>query len=147
VLLLLLINPCSRKGAASPKGGENMPLYEVMFIVEPTLEGEELEKAIEKVENLMVKNGGEIINLKKIGKKRLAYEIKDFRDGFYVLINVQAERKMVGELDHFFKVNEGYLRHIVFRMEENEDKVEKKKVKETVEIDETNDELQDDKKE
>jgi small subunit ribosomal protein S6 len=126
-----------------------MPMYEIMFIVEPSLEGEDLEQAIDKVKDLMEKDGGEIVNLKKMGKRRLAYEINDFRDGHYVLVNVQAGNKMVGELEHFFKVNEGYLRHIVFRMEENREKIEKVQPQEITEQEtaEKDNEAQEEKKE
>jgi len=124
-------------------------MYEIMFIVEPSLEGEDLEQAIDKVKDLMEKDGGEIVNLKKMGKRRLAYEINDFRDGHYVLVNVQAGNKMVGELEHFFKVNEGYLRHIVFRMEENREKIEKVQPQEITEQEtaEKDNEAQEEKKE
>ncbi|RJX26754.1 MAG: 30S ribosomal protein S6 [Dethiobacter sp.] len=95
-----------------------MPLYEVMFIVQPELEGEALEGAISKVKEVMEGENGEIVSLKKIGKRKMAYEIQDFKEGFYVIVNLQAARDIVPALDHFFKVNEGYLRYIVIRLEE-----------------------------
>ena len=95
-----------------------MPLYEVMYIVQPDLDGDDLETAISKVSDVMVKEGGEIVSLKKMGKKKLAYEINDIKEGFYVLINVQAGGGLAPALDHFFKVNEGYLRYIIIRLEE-----------------------------
>lgn len=104
-----------------------MPLYEVMFIVQPDLEGDELEAAISRVGDVMEKEGGEIVSLKKMGKKKLAYEINDIKEGSYVLINVQAGGGMVPALDHFFKVNEGYLRYIIIRLEERK-KVEPQQV-------------------
>jgi len=109
-----------------------MSMYEVMFIVQPDLEGELLEGAISKVQDLLEKEGARIVNLKKVGKRRLAYEINDFKEGFYVLLNVEAEFTIVPVLEHFFKVTEGYLRYIVIRLEE-EKKKEKKVTKENVE--------------
>jgi small subunit ribosomal protein S6 len=108
-----------------------MPLYEVMFIVQPDLEGEALEGAISRVKELMERENGEIVSLKKMGKRKMAYEIKDFKEGFYVIVNLQASREVVPALDHFFKVNEGYLRYIVIRLEE--EKKEQKNEKEIVE--------------
>jgi small subunit ribosomal protein S6 len=124
------INPCSLIwGPSSPKGGESMPLYEVMFIVQPDLEGEELEGAINAVKELVEKENGEVLSVKKMGKRKMAYEIKDFKEGFYTILNLQAPSEVVAALDHFFKVNEGYLRYIVVRMHE-----EKKKQKNEEEV-------------
>lgn len=95
-----------------------MLFYEVMYIVQPDLEGDDLEEASEKVKGAVEKDGGAVVHLKKMGKRRLAYEIDDFRDGFYFLMNVKAEKSIVPALEHFFKVNEGYLRYIVIRLHE-----------------------------
>ena len=105
-----------------------MNLYEVMYIIKPDLEGEELEGAMARVSEALEKEGGQIETLKKIGKRRLAYEINDYREGYYVLLNVQAEPVIVPALDHFFKVTEGYLRYIVIRldMDKKQEFVEKK---------------------
>jgi small subunit ribosomal protein S6 len=108
-----------------------MPLYEVMFIIQPDLEGEALEGAISRVKELITREKGEVISLKKMGKRKMAYEIKDFKEGFYVIANLEASREIVPALDHFFKVNEGYLRYIVIRLEE--EKKEQKSEKETAE--------------
>jgi small subunit ribosomal protein S6 len=95
-----------------------MPLYEVMYIIQPDLDGDDLEAAISKVSDIMEKEG-EIVSLKKMGKKKLAYEINDIKEGSYVLVNVQAGSGLAPALDHFFKVNEGYLRYIIIRLEES----------------------------
>lgn len=108
-----------------------MPMYEIMFIIQPDVEGDLLEEAINRVRDLLEKEGARIVNLKKIGKRRLAYEINDFKEGYYVLLNVEAERAIVPVLEHFFKVTEGYLRYIVIRLEQEKSK-EKEENKESV---------------
>lgn len=95
-----------------------MTLYEVMFIVQPELEGDLLEESVNRVKDVMQKEGGEIVSLKRLGKKKLAYEINDFREGSYFLIHTRCGKELVSALDHFFKVNEGYLRYIVIRLNE-----------------------------
>ncbi len=92
-----------------------MSLYELMFIIRPDLEDEALEEAILKVKELAEKENGAVISLKKMGKRKLAYEIDDFKEGIYVVADLKAEANVVPALDHFFKVNEGYLRYIVIR--------------------------------
>jgi len=99
-----------------------MPMYEVMFIVQPEVEGEALEGAISRVKEVIEKENGSIVSLKRIGKRKLAYEINDYREGFYVVATVQAGNRVVPALEHFFKVNEGYLRYIVIRLEGEEKK-------------------------
>ncbi|MEW5919516.1 MAG: 30S ribosomal protein S6 [Bacillota bacterium] len=111
-----------------------MNLYEVMYIIKPDIEGEELEEAITRVSEVMEKEGGKIGLLKKTGKRKLAYEIDDYKEGYYVLLNVQAEPVIVPALEHFFKVTEGYLRYIVIRLDADKKKeiVEKKEAKNSI---------------
>ncbi|NLX92099.1 MAG: 30S ribosomal protein S6 [Firmicutes bacterium] len=111
-----------------------MPMYEVMFIIQPDMEGDLLEEAINRVRDIVEKEGARIVSLKRIGKRRLAYEINDFKEGYYVLLNIEAERTIVPVLEHFFKVTEGYLRYIVIRLEQEKEKEkEKEDNKESVE--------------
>lgn len=94
-----------------------MALYEVMFIAQPDWEGEVLEEAIQRVKDVIEGEKGTVVLSKKLGKRRLAYTIKDYREGSYVLFNVQSGREFIPVLEHFFRVNEGYLRYIVIRLE------------------------------
>ena len=95
-----------------------MSLYEIMFIVQPDREGEALEEAVFKVKEVVERENGEVVSLKKLGKRRLAYEINEHREGSYILAHVQAGKEVIPMLEHFFKVNEGYLRYIVIRLDE-----------------------------
>ena len=99
-----------------------MNLYELMFIINPDIEGEALEEAIGKVIEVLDKEGSEVEQIKKIGKRRLAYEINDIKDGYYVLLNVRAEPGIVPALEHFFRVTEGYLRYMVIRLDDSKQK-------------------------
>jgi small subunit ribosomal protein S6 len=99
-----------------------MNLYELMFIIKPDIEGEELEEAITRVKEVLEKEGSVVELVKKIGKRRLAYEINDIKDGYYVLLNVQAEPGIVPALEHCFRVTEGYLRYMVIRLDDQKQK-------------------------
>lgn len=96
-----------------------MNLYEVMYVIKPDLEGDALEDAITRVNEVMEKEGGSVTQLKKIGKRRLAYTIDDYKEGYYVLLNLQAGPVIVPALEHFFKVSEGYLRYLVIRLDKD----------------------------
>lgn len=80
---------------------------------------EEAQKAlVERFAGVLTSNGAEIINTKEWGKRRLAYEINDLRDGFYVILNVNSNTEAVTEFDRLAKINEDIMRHIVVKNEE-----------------------------
>lgn len=89
-----------------------MKPYEIMFILVPN-EKEVLDKEIRYVENLIEKNGGKIEKTEQWGKKRLAYDIRDLEEGYYVLITFSAERTYVRELDKVMRIREAVLRHMI----------------------------------
>lgn len=68
-----------------------MKKYEVMYIIRPNIDEESKKAVIERFNNVLTSNGAEITGTKDWGKRRLAYEINDFRDGFYQILNVQSE--------------------------------------------------------
>ncbi|WP_044749264.1 30S ribosomal protein S6 [Bacillus alveayuensis] len=95
-----------------------MRKYEIMYIIRPNMEDEERKALVERFNNVLTENGAEITEVKEWGKRRLAYEIKDFRDGYYMIVNVVSEPKAVQEFDRLAKINEDIIRHIVVKEEE-----------------------------
>ncbi|MDD3652657.1 MAG: 30S ribosomal protein S6 [Desulfotomaculaceae bacterium] len=95
-----------------------MRRYEVVFILRPDLDEEKNTAVIDKFSDLIVNQGGEITKLDRWGKRRLAYEVKDYREGFYVVLHINAESKVSSELDRVFKITDEVLRHIIIREEE-----------------------------
>lgn len=93
-----------------------MRKYEVMYILRPDLEQEEIQASIEKFEGI-IKNGGEITNSEVMGKRRLAYEIDKFRDGFYVLVNFNASPDVVKELDRILRISDEVIRYLIVKDE------------------------------
>ena len=88
--------------------------YEVMYIVKP-VEEEAFEALVAKFDNLITANGGTVEKTDRWGKKRLAYEIKDFVDGIYVLVTFQGDGKTVKELDRVMKITDEILRHMIIK--------------------------------
>ena len=86
--------------------------YEVMFILRPALD-EVINPNIEKYEELITKNGGNIQRTDKWGEKRLAYTIDDLDSGYYVLITFSASKYCVIELDRVMKISDEVLRHMI----------------------------------
>jgi small subunit ribosomal protein S6 len=95
-----------------------MRKYEIMYIIRPNIDDEAKKAVVERFNNILTENGAEITNVKEWGKRRLAYEIKKYRDGIYMIVNVVAEPKAVQEFDRLAKINDDIIRHIVVKEEE-----------------------------
>lgn len=95
-----------------------MRQYELVFIVRTDLDEEATEALIEKVKGIAETNGAEVTKLEKWGKRRLAYEIKDFREGFYVIMHFKGDAAVAAELDRVLKITENILRHMIVREDE-----------------------------
>lgn len=96
-----------------------MRKYEFMYIIRPNIEDEAKKALVERFDGILTSNGAEIIESKDWGKRRLAYEINDFREGFYRLIHAKAENAAaVEEFDRLAKISDDIIRHIVVKEEE-----------------------------
>ncbi|MCL6605889.1 MAG: 30S ribosomal protein S6 [Paenibacillus sp.] len=89
-----------------------MRKYEVMYIIRPDIEQEAVQAAVDKFQGI-ISNGGEITKHDVQGKRRLAYEIKKFRDGFYILVNFTAEPAVVTELERIMKISDEVIRYLI----------------------------------
>ncbi|HWR44077.1 30S ribosomal protein S6 [Sporomusa sp.] len=94
-----------------------MRKYEVVIIVKPSDE-EVTNATLAKFENIIKNTGGTIDKVDRWGKKRLAYEVKDFMEGYYTLINFTAEPATVFELERVLKITDEILKHMVIRLED-----------------------------
>jgi len=92
--------------------------YELIFIVVPTVEDEALQAQVETVSNRIVQLGGEVIKVDVWGRRQLAYPIKKFAEGQYVLVNMQLPAQSVVTLERDLKISESVLRHLVVRANE-----------------------------
>lgn len=95
-----------------------MKNYEIMFIVRPTLGEEEIKEVVKNFENILVTNGGKITNFKEYGKRDLAYEINNFKSGYYFLFNVETENsKAVDEFNRLSLISKEIIRHLIINIE------------------------------
>ncbi|MGN7940914.1 30S ribosomal protein S6 [Metabacillus sp. 22489] len=95
-----------------------MRKYEIMYIIRPNIEDEVKKALVERFNSVLSDNGAELTEVKEWGKRRLAYEINDFRDGYYMLLQVNAEAAAVQEFDRLAKISEDIIRHIVVKKED-----------------------------
>ncbi len=94
--------------------------YEIMFIIRPDIQDEEMDKLIEGFESNVTNGGGTVKSTEKLGRRKLAYLVKRFNDGNYVLMTVEAEGSLVGEIERRLRVSEPVIKFISVRMDEEE---------------------------
>lgn len=93
--------------------------YELMYIIRPNIEEEEQKSVMERFNAILTDNGATIEKVDEMGSRRLAYEINDFRDGYYVVINFKGDEKAVNEFDRQAKFSDEIIRHMAVRLDEN----------------------------
>jgi len=98
-----------------------------MFIVRPDVEEADLDKLIEGFSANVTNGGGEIKSVEKMGRRRLAYTVRKFNDGFYVLLNIAAPGNLIGEIERRLRVSEPVIKFITVRMDEEEKRLAKVK--------------------
>ena len=99
--------------------------YEIMFIVRPDVEETDLDKLIEGFQKNVTDGGGEIRSTEKMGRRRLAYTVRKFNDGFYVLLTVVAPGSLMTEIERRLRVSEQVIKFITVRMDEEEKRLAK----------------------
>jgi small subunit ribosomal protein S6 len=101
--------------------------YEIMFIVRPDVEEADLDKLIEGFSANVTNGGGEIKSVEKMGRRRLAYTVRKFNDGFYVLLTIAAAGSLISEIERRLRVSEQVIKFITVRMDEEEKRLAKVK--------------------
>ena len=94
-----------------------MNQYEVMYVVDAALEDSARSELINRFNELVVKNGGEVERVDEWGKRRLAYAINYKTEGYYVLMYIKAPADLPRELERNLKISDQVLRYLVIRYE------------------------------
>ncbi|KGX93690.1 30S ribosomal protein S6 [Pontibacillus halophilus JSM 076056 = DSM 19796] len=89
--------------------------YEIMYIIRPNIDEDSQKAVVERFNNVLTENGAEITEVKEQGKRRLAYEINDFRDGIYMIIKIKSGSEAINEFDRLAKYSDDIIRHIAIR--------------------------------
>ncbi len=93
-----------------------MRKYECVYIISPTLEEEQVKAMVERFNNLVSQNG-ELESTEEWGRKKLAYEVQDQKEGYYVLMNFSANPDFPAELERNFKITEEVLKYLIVSKE------------------------------
>ncbi|AKP02885.1 MULTISPECIES: 30S ribosomal protein S6 [Companilactobacillus] len=93
--------------------------YEITYIIKPDMEEDAKKALIDRFDKIITDNGAKVIDSKDWEKKRLAYEIANYKEGIYHIINVDAENdEAINEFDRLSKIEDNILRHMIVRRED-----------------------------
>lgn len=92
--------------------------YELMTIFKPNLDAEEVDKLIEKIDSIITDFGGKVESTDKVGRKKLAYEIQNFRDGFFATTILTLPADKVAEFKRQLRLNDNILRTMFMEVAE-----------------------------
>lgn len=87
-----------------------MKNYELLTILKPNLDSDEIDKAIEKIDEDLTELGGKVVSRDKMGRKKLAYDIQKSRDGFFVNSMISMPAEKVADFKRALKLNDNVLR-------------------------------------
>ena len=99
--------------------------YEVMFIVRPDTLDEDVDKLIAGFEATVTNGGGTVRSTEKLGRRKLAYLVRKFSEGNYVLMTIDADGQLVHELERRLRVSEPVIKFITVRMDEEQKRIDK----------------------
>ena len=91
--------------------------YENVFIVSPDLTEEAAKALLEKFTGIITANGGIIDNISEWGKKKLAYLIDDYSEGYYYVVNFTSVATLPAELERVFNITDGILRSLIVKLD------------------------------
>lgn len=98
---------------------ENTTKYEVLYIIRPDMEEASKKALVEQFDQILTSNGVTINEYKDWAKRRLAYEINDYKEGIYHLVDMEADdAEGINEFDRLAKINDNILRHMITKIED-----------------------------
>ena len=106
--------------------------YELMFIVRPDMVEEDQDKLISTLESAVTSSGGKVKSVEKMGKRRLAYMVRRFHDGMYILLTVEGGGGLIHELERRLRVSEPVIKFLTVRIDQEQKRLDKiKAIKES----------------
>jgi small subunit ribosomal protein S6 len=92
--------------------------YELVVVISPEIQEEDVPAAIERVSTAVTSRGGEVVDTKPWGRRRLAYNIDRHREGNYIISQIRLDPGRAHELESQFNISEEVLRHMLVRKDE-----------------------------
>jgi len=101
--------------------------YELMFIVRPDLADEDVDKVVSTIDAQVTSAGGTVKNVERMGKRRLAYLVRNFADGLYILFTIEGPGSAISEVERRLRVTEPVIKFITVRVDEEQKRLGKVK--------------------
>ncbi len=95
-----------------------MKAYELLYIIRPDLDEEATTALVDRLSGLVASNGGDNLTVEKWGKRRLAYEIQDYKEGQYILMNFEGEGRTSQEIERVMKISDDVIRFLTVRKDD-----------------------------
>lgn len=92
--------------------------YEAMLLTRPQLDEEATQALVDRFKTLITENAGEVTEIDKWGKRRLAYEVQDQREGVYTLIKFKGEARTAHELERVLRITDDVMKYLIVRTDE-----------------------------
>jgi small subunit ribosomal protein S6 len=108
---------------------ETQRQYEVVFIVDPTADDDEVTRLTESLKQIVTDQGGTVTKTESMGRRQLAYEILHKTEGSFVLLEIEGSGKEIAELERRMRVNDRIIRYITVRVDEDRRRAEKFRAK------------------
>ena len=93
--------------------------YEIMYIIRTTIAEDEIKKVAKSFEKVLTDNGAKIKDVQEMGQRELAYEINDYKSGYYYVITIEAnDDKAISEFDRLARNSKDVIRHLITKKED-----------------------------
>jgi small subunit ribosomal protein S6 len=102
-----------------------MRVYEVLFIIAPNTEESDIEALVTQISDVITNQGAQITKVDRIGRRRLAYPIGKFNEGYYVVLTVEGTGAEIAEVERRMRVTDAVIRYITIRIDEDLKRAEK----------------------
>lgn len=96
-----------------------MRVYEILFIIAPNVEEPDVETLITQISDVATGQGATISKVDRMGRRRLAYSIDKFREGYYVVLTIEGTGSEIAEIERRMRVSDAIIRHISIRIDED----------------------------
>jgi len=91
--------------------------YESSVIINAAIEEDQIEATIKRIEEIIRLNGGEIVDIERWGRKRLAYAVNKTKSGYYVIIRFKAQAELISKLERMYQLDEYIFRYLTIKLD------------------------------
>jgi small subunit ribosomal protein S6 len=102
-----------------------MRVYELLFVIAPTVEDGEAKSLLNQVSDLIVGRGAKLLKVDYLGRRRLAYPIQKFNEGHYAVITFEGDGSEIAEIERRLRVTDTVIRYLTVRIDEDLKRAEK----------------------